>query len=185
MSRRTNEADIAAVTEVVRAYYDGMIEGDAVKLGRAFRSAGVHRRQRGRRAVLGDPRRVHGRVRGGSLTCGGLRMANRTPLVRGRHSPGQPRRPIRRRVVQRRPVPRLDRRRMAHRAQDVLHTPRGLTASFATTRPPGADLEVHRGTRHRSNGPDSWADRGDERERTGRFSGKHATAPHRSRHRSP
>ena len=36
MSRRTNEADIAAVTEVVRAYYDGMIEGDAVKLGRAF-----------------------------------------------------------------------------------------------------------------------------------------------------
>ena len=36
MSRRTNEADIAAVTEVVRAYYDGMIEGDAAKLGRAF-----------------------------------------------------------------------------------------------------------------------------------------------------
>jgi hypothetical protein len=36
MSQRTNEADIAAVTEVVRAYYDGMFEGDAVKLGRAF-----------------------------------------------------------------------------------------------------------------------------------------------------
>ena len=36
MSQRTNEADIAAVTEVVRAYYDGMIEGDAAKLGRAF-----------------------------------------------------------------------------------------------------------------------------------------------------
>jgi len=36
MGQRTNEADIAAVIEVVRAYYDGMIEGDAVKLGRAF-----------------------------------------------------------------------------------------------------------------------------------------------------
>ena len=36
MSGRTNEADIAAVIEVVRAYYDGMIEGDAAKLGRAF-----------------------------------------------------------------------------------------------------------------------------------------------------
>jgi hypothetical protein len=36
MSQKTNEADIAAVTEVVRAYYDGMIEGDAAKLGRAF-----------------------------------------------------------------------------------------------------------------------------------------------------
>jgi len=36
MSQRTNEADIAAVTEVVRAYYDGMIEGDAAKLGSAF-----------------------------------------------------------------------------------------------------------------------------------------------------
>ena len=36
MSQRTNEADIAAVIEVVRAYYDGMIEADAAKLGRAF-----------------------------------------------------------------------------------------------------------------------------------------------------
>ena len=36
MSQRTNEADIAAVTEVVRAYYDGMVEGDAAKLSRAF-----------------------------------------------------------------------------------------------------------------------------------------------------
>jgi hypothetical protein len=36
MSQRTNEADITAVTEVVRAYYDGMMEGDAAKLGRAF-----------------------------------------------------------------------------------------------------------------------------------------------------
>ena len=36
MRERTNEADIAAVTEVVRVYYDGMIEGDAAKLGRAF-----------------------------------------------------------------------------------------------------------------------------------------------------
>ena len=36
MSQRTNESDIAAVTEVVRAYYDGMIGGDAAKLGRAF-----------------------------------------------------------------------------------------------------------------------------------------------------
>ena len=36
MSQRTNEADIVAVTEVVRAYYDGMMEADAAKLGRAF-----------------------------------------------------------------------------------------------------------------------------------------------------
>ena len=36
MGQRTNEADIAAVTEVVRAYYDGSMEGDAAKLTRAF-----------------------------------------------------------------------------------------------------------------------------------------------------
>lgn len=36
MSERTNEADIAAVTETVRTYYDGMIAGDEVRLGRAF-----------------------------------------------------------------------------------------------------------------------------------------------------
>ena len=36
MSQRTKEVDIAAVIEVVRAYYDGMIEGDVAKLGRAF-----------------------------------------------------------------------------------------------------------------------------------------------------
>ena len=36
MSERTNEADIAAVTEVVRAYYDGMMTGDEAKLARAF-----------------------------------------------------------------------------------------------------------------------------------------------------
>ena len=36
MGMQTNDADIAAVIEVVRSYYDGMIEGDAAKLGRAF-----------------------------------------------------------------------------------------------------------------------------------------------------
>jgi len=36
LSQRTNEADIAAVTETVRAYYDGMLAGDEVRLGRAF-----------------------------------------------------------------------------------------------------------------------------------------------------
>ena len=36
MTTRTNEADIAAVTEVVRAYYDGMMAGDEAKLARAF-----------------------------------------------------------------------------------------------------------------------------------------------------
>ena len=36
MSQRTNEADIAAVTEVVRSYYDGMMAGDEAKLARAF-----------------------------------------------------------------------------------------------------------------------------------------------------
>ena len=36
MGQRTNEADVAAVTETVRTYYDGMIAGDEAKLGRAF-----------------------------------------------------------------------------------------------------------------------------------------------------
>jgi hypothetical protein len=36
MGHQTNEADIAAVTETVRAYYDGMMTGDEAKLGRAF-----------------------------------------------------------------------------------------------------------------------------------------------------
>ncbi len=36
MSQRTNEGDIAAVTETVRAYYDGIMTGDEAKLGRAF-----------------------------------------------------------------------------------------------------------------------------------------------------
>jgi len=36
LTERTNEADIAAVTEVVRAYYDGMTTGDEVKLTQAF-----------------------------------------------------------------------------------------------------------------------------------------------------
>jgi hypothetical protein len=35
-TERTNEADVAAVTEVVLAYYDGMVAGDEVKLARAF-----------------------------------------------------------------------------------------------------------------------------------------------------
>src|SRR5262245_25927812 len=36
MPQRTHEADIAAVTETVRAYYDGSMAGDAAMLGRAF-----------------------------------------------------------------------------------------------------------------------------------------------------
>jgi hypothetical protein len=36
LTRRTNEADVAAITEVVLAYYDGMVTGDEVKLARAF-----------------------------------------------------------------------------------------------------------------------------------------------------
>src|SRR5437762_1154274 len=36
MGQRTNEADIEAVTEVVRTYYDGMMAGDEAKLARAF-----------------------------------------------------------------------------------------------------------------------------------------------------
>ncbi len=36
LTERTNEADIAAVTEVVRTYYDGMLAGDEVKLAHAF-----------------------------------------------------------------------------------------------------------------------------------------------------
>jgi hypothetical protein len=36
MSQRTNEADIADVTETVRAYYDGMVAGDEAKLRVAF-----------------------------------------------------------------------------------------------------------------------------------------------------
>jgi len=36
LTERTNEADIAAVTEVVLAYYDGMVAGDEARLARAF-----------------------------------------------------------------------------------------------------------------------------------------------------
>ena len=36
MSHRTNEADIAAVTDVVRDYYEGMMTGDDAQLARAF-----------------------------------------------------------------------------------------------------------------------------------------------------
>ena len=36
MSQRTNEANIAAVTEIVRTYYEGMMAGDEAKLARAF-----------------------------------------------------------------------------------------------------------------------------------------------------
>jgi Putative lumazine-binding len=36
MSQRTNEADIAAVAETVRTYYDGMVAGDEAMLTRAF-----------------------------------------------------------------------------------------------------------------------------------------------------
>ena len=36
LTGRTNEADIAAVTEVVHAYYDGMVTGDEVKLAHPF-----------------------------------------------------------------------------------------------------------------------------------------------------
>src|SRR6201988_1978742 len=36
LTERTNEADIAAVTEVVLAYYDGMMAGDEMRLARAF-----------------------------------------------------------------------------------------------------------------------------------------------------
>ena len=36
MSQRTNEADIEAVAETVRAYYDGMLAGDEAMLTRAF-----------------------------------------------------------------------------------------------------------------------------------------------------
>ena len=36
VDRADNEADIAAVTEVVLAYYDGMMAGDEVGLARAF-----------------------------------------------------------------------------------------------------------------------------------------------------
>ena len=36
MGQRTNEADIAAVTETVRIYYEGMMAGDEEKLIRAF-----------------------------------------------------------------------------------------------------------------------------------------------------
>jgi hypothetical protein len=36
MSDGTSGTDMAAITETVRAYYDGMLAGDALMLGRAF-----------------------------------------------------------------------------------------------------------------------------------------------------
>jgi hypothetical protein len=42
MGQRNSEADIAAVIDVLRTYYDGMIEGDPAKLGRAFHPRAHH-----------------------------------------------------------------------------------------------------------------------------------------------
>jgi Putative lumazine-binding len=135
MSQRTNEGDIAAVTETVRAYYDGMMTGDEAKLGRAFHP---------RACIVGNE---HGELSWATLDefvaeckkavaqAGTPRMANRGPLVRRRHRPGQARRPVRRRVVQRRPVHAPDRRRLAHRSQDVLPTPRNLMSKGCASRP--------------------------------------------------
>jgi hypothetical protein len=36
LTEGTNESEVAAVTEVVLAYYDGMVTGDQAKLARAF-----------------------------------------------------------------------------------------------------------------------------------------------------
>ncbi len=36
LAEQTNEADVTAVTEVVRAYYDGTMTGDQAKLASAF-----------------------------------------------------------------------------------------------------------------------------------------------------
>jgi hypothetical protein len=36
MGQQTNEADVAAVIDTVRTYYDGMMQGDEAKLARAF-----------------------------------------------------------------------------------------------------------------------------------------------------
>ena len=126
MSQRTNEADIAAVTEVVRAYYDGAIEGDAAKLGRAFHPRASIVGNEGGELYWANLEEFVAECQGAVLRGGAVRMANRTPLVRGRHGSGQARLQVRGRLVQRRPVSRLDRRRLAHRQQNVLPAPRGL-----------------------------------------------------------
>ena len=102
MDRRTNEADIAAVTEIVRAYYDGSMEGDEAKLNRAFHPrACIVGNEHGELywATLDEYRR---RMQEGGRGSGTPRMAHRWPLVRRRYRPGQALGPVRRRVVQRR-----------------------------------------------------------------------------------
>ncbi len=87
MSQRTNEADIAAVTEVVRAYYDGMFEADAAKLGRAFHPRASIVGNEGGDLYWANLEEFVAECQGARLRGGALRMANRTPLVRGRHGP--------------------------------------------------------------------------------------------------
>ena len=108
MGQRTNEADIAAVIEVVRTYYDGMIEGDAAKLARAFHP---------RASIVGNE--------GGGLSWSTLdEFVAECEAAVHQASPYEWRierlsfegdtalvtlgRPVRRRVVQRRPVSRPD-----------------------------------------------------------------------------
>jgi putative lumazine-binding protein len=125
MSRRTNEADIAAVTEVVRAYYDGMIEGDAAKLGRAFHPRASIVGNEGGELSWATLEEFAAECEGAVSQAGPYEWRIESLSFEG-DTPGQAWRPIRRRVVQRRPVSRLDRQRLAHRPQDVLPTPHGL-----------------------------------------------------------
>jgi Putative lumazine-binding len=64
MHEGRSDEDVAAVTEVVRLYYEGMMTGDEAKLSRAFHPR-QHRGERGRRVVLGDSRGVRCGVHGG------------------------------------------------------------------------------------------------------------------------
>ena len=116
MSKRTNEADIAAVTDIVRAYYDGSMEGDEAKLTRRFIRAPASSAT-STVSCTGRPSTICRRVQEGGRGSGTLRMADRWPLDRGRYRPGQAREPVCRRVVQRRSVHAPDRRRLADRPQ--------------------------------------------------------------------
>lgn len=132
MGQRTNEGDIAEVTEVVRTYYDGMVAGDETKLARAFHPrACIVGNEHGAFAwatleeFVAECRTLVAEAGPHEWRIDGLSFEGDTALVRlGGQFAG---------VVQRRSVNGPDRRRLAHRPQDVLRPPRKLTSSSSAT----------------------------------------------------
>lgn len=89
MTRQTNETEIAAVTDVVRAYYEGMLAGDEAKLNRAFHSrASIVGNERGKlywqtvEGFAAECKELAGKAGPYEWRIEGLSFAGDTALVR-------------------------------------------------------------------------------------------------------